>query len=121
MNSHEGDHPEIISPAEQTVQTVERFLESSRGVLLNMDHDLGVKWQDQVDRLFGNEELFQVAKENAYLGIPGARSYLISEYERGGLLGLELAFFSRVHDYTKDTQMPEAAVRTAFKKIFDHK
>jgi len=119
--SHEHIYPEITDSAEKPEETVERFLQSSRHIFRHVSSDLDTKWHYQIDTLFGHEELRQVDRNDAYIGIPGARAYLISECKSGGLLGLEVAFINKVYPHTKDAQITEDAIRTGFKKILDFK
>lgn len=92
--------PDSSGEAEQISQTVERFIELTLNPLTDEDISEYELWTTEMHRLFGDEELKRITKDESYSGIPGIRGKLEQALKRGGLPVLKAEFLALVLDHT---------------------
>ena len=92
--------PESMSPAEQTKMAVDIFMQFTTHMLSDRSRAINQAWEDQMHRLYGYAEGFEITGLDAYKGIPGIKESLISGYERGGIDGLKVEFVENAKNYT---------------------
>lgn len=116
--SHEQLHSQIPDSVEEARHTVNDFMQFTKTVLSEESHALDVEWEYQMHRLYGDQDLLRITKNEQYKGVAGIESDLREAYENGGLANLKAVFIVKVVEHTNVASMGDA-MQIAFAKIID--
>jgi hypothetical protein len=92
--SPEQHRSESLDQSEQAKIMVERFIGFTINMLADKSRSVDHVWTDQMHRLYGDPESFDITKLEVYKGIPDVKESFIAAYVQGGLAGLKLEFLS---------------------------
>ncbi len=119
-----GEHlsPNVSREVEKPKETVRRFIEFTKNPFageVNLDDEL--EWDLVTDRLYGNEELLRITKnERHYGGVKGLQDSFETAFQRGGLPALKGEFFAQVLRHTEITIL-EGDIASVFERIIAFK
>jgi len=122
MKNYEQDRLDINGFIEPSKRTIESFIDFTKKILKgeNRNRDFDIEWEDQMNILYGNEELLRITKDERYRGVPGIRESLTAAYIKGGLSELKQVFLHQTLEHTTAANMGEIA-QIAFEKIRAYK
>jgi hypothetical protein len=109
--------PEILTPeiVETPKQAVESFIKFNRQIYLDHPSALEVVYTESVDKIFGNEELEVISRNQEYKGIEGTRNKLKEAFIKEGGDGLRKEFALQIKDnISKETYRK---IRPFLKKV----
>ena len=120
-----GEHlsPSVSKEVEGPKETINRFIEFTKKPLfageVTLDEDL--EWDLVTDRLYGNEELLRITKnERHYMGVKGLQDRFEAAFQRGGLPALKGEFFAQALQHTEITIL-EGDIASVFERIIAFK
>lgn len=98
-----GEHlsPDVSNNIEEPKETVGRFIQLTRDPFPEVSRSGDIFWESVTGRLYGDEELLRVTKDERYKGIKGIESDLEAALKRGGLSALKAEFFAKALEHTE--------------------
>ena len=94
--------PERSNPIEQPAELVSRFIDFTRNLFEEGEHPFSYSlWETEMDRLWGNEELIIVTRDESFKGAPQVREAMVLALEEGGLNRMKGEFLAQALEHTQ--------------------